>query len=113
MLNWIVWNRTVYIIKIDLGLDNLEWLTCYKTKLNQTKSSKTKVKEPGLPYYLPVTGWVFVGFIPFPRVLVPCEMPTASPMIELGLQGPFPMKNTVTPDYFQPHEFIDSPPLLP
>ena len=40
MLNWIVWNRTVYIyiyiyIYINgFGLHNLQWLMCHKTKPN-------------------------------------------------------------------------------
>ena len=35
MLNWIVWNRTVYIcIKMDLALNNLQWLVGHKTKPN-------------------------------------------------------------------------------
>ena len=28
MLNWIIWNRTIFI---DLALNNLERLTCHKT----------------------------------------------------------------------------------
>ena len=31
MLNWIVWNRTVYMYK-NLALNNLQWLICHKTK---------------------------------------------------------------------------------
>ena len=26
MLNWIVWNRTVYMYKNGFGIDNLQWL---------------------------------------------------------------------------------------
>ena len=33
-LNWIVWNRTVYIYIIDLALNNLQWLKYHKTKPN-------------------------------------------------------------------------------
>ena len=32
------------------------------------------VEEPGLPYYLPIAEGRIIGFIPFPRVLVLCEM---------------------------------------
>ena len=32
MLNWIVWNRTVYLYKIDLALNNLQRLICHKPK---------------------------------------------------------------------------------
>ena len=35
ILNWFVWNRTGYMYKIDLTLNNLQWLTCYETKPNQ------------------------------------------------------------------------------
>ena len=31
-------------------------------------------EEPSLPYYLPIAGGRIIGFIPFPRVLVLCEM---------------------------------------
>ena len=34
MLNWIVWNKTVYLRKMDLALNNLQRLICYK---NHTK----------------------------------------------------------------------------
>ena len=30
----------------------------------------TKVKEPGLPYYLPITRGRVIGHIPFPKKLV-------------------------------------------
>ena len=32
MLNWIVWNTAVYLYKMDLALNNLQWLICHKTK---------------------------------------------------------------------------------
>ena len=35
MQNWILWNRTVYMYKMDLELNNLQWLICHKTKPNQ------------------------------------------------------------------------------
>ena len=37
-------------------------------------SCLTKAEEPSLPYYLPIAGGRIIGFIPFPRVLVICEM---------------------------------------
>ena len=37
-------------------------------------SCLTKSEEPSLPYYLPIAGGRIIGFIPFPRVLVLCEM---------------------------------------
>ena len=38
ILNWIVWNIIMFsCIKMDLALNNLQWLICHKTKPNQTK----------------------------------------------------------------------------
>ena len=42
------------------------------------KLNITKAEEPSLPYYLPITGERIIGFIPFPRVLVLCEMQSVS-----------------------------------
>ena len=33
-----------------------------------------KVKDPSLPYYLPITEVGMIGFIPFPSVSTFCEM---------------------------------------
>ena len=41
----------------------------------------TKAEEPSLPYYLPIAGGRIFGFIPFPRVLVLCEMQSVSSRI--------------------------------
>ena len=38
-------------------------------------------EEPSLPYYLPIAGWRIFGFIPFPMVLVLCEMQSVSSRI--------------------------------
>ena len=35
-------------------------------------------EEPSLSYYLPIAGGRIIGFIPFPRVLVLCEMQSVS-----------------------------------
>ena len=40
-------------------------------------SCLTKTEEPSLPYYLPKVGGRIIGFLPFPRVLVLCEMQLA------------------------------------
>ena len=40
-----------------------------------------KFEEPILPYYLPIAGRRRIVFIPFPRVLVLCEMQTVLPRI--------------------------------
>ena len=39
------------------------------------------VEEPSLSYYLPIAGGRIIGFIPFPRVLVLCEMQSVSSRI--------------------------------
>ena len=44
-------------------------------------SCLTKAEEPSLPYYLPIAGGRIIGFIPFPRVLVLCEMQLVSARI--------------------------------
>ena len=44
-------------------------------------SCLTKAEEPSLPYYLPIVGGRMIGVIPFPRVLVLCEMQLASSRI--------------------------------
>ena len=41
----------------------------------------TKAEETSLPYYLPIAGGRIIGFIPFPRVLVRCEMQSVSSRI--------------------------------
>ena len=38
-------------------------------------------EEPSLSYYLPIAGGRIIGFIPFPRVLVLCEMQSVSSRI--------------------------------
>ena len=35
MLNGIVWNRTVYLYKVGLALNNLQKLICHKTQTNK------------------------------------------------------------------------------
>ena len=44
-------------------------------------SCLTKAEEPSLSYYLPIAGGRITGFIPFPRVLVLCEMQSVSSRI--------------------------------
>ena len=78
MPNWIVWSylpnpsaRTGYdtrsIFKRSLTGFNSEFSFSKTTCLN-------KAEKPSLPYYLPIAGGRIIGFIPFPRVLVLCEM---------------------------------------
>ena len=44
-------------------------------------SCLSKVEEPSLSYYLPIAGGRIIAFIPFPKILVLCEMQTASSRI--------------------------------
>ena len=44
-------------------------------------SCLTKAEEPSLSYYLPIAGGRKIGFIPFPRLLVLCEMQSFSSRI--------------------------------
>ena len=44
-------------------------------------SCLAKAEEPSLPYYLSIIGGRIIGFIPFPRVLVPCELQSVSSRI--------------------------------
>ena len=57
----------------------------------------TKAEEPSLPYYLPIAGGRVIRFIPFPTVLVLCEMQSVSSRIWTRVAGPFPMRITITP----------------
>ena len=43
MLNWIVWNRTIFI-KMDLALNNLQRLICHKNPNNQPSDSRLKTQ---------------------------------------------------------------------
>ena len=57
-------------------------LTGLSSELSFSKiSCLTKAEEPSLPYYLPIAGGRIIGFIPFPRILVLCEMQSVSSRI--------------------------------
>ena len=60
-------------------------------------SCLTKAEEPSLSYYLPIAGGRIIGFIPFPRALVLCEMQSSRPGFELESPCPFPRTITITP----------------
>ena len=54
-------------------------LTGLNSEFSFSKTSCiTKAEEP---YYLPIAGGRIIGFIPFPRVLVLCEMQSVSSRI--------------------------------
>ena len=45
MLNWIVRNRTVFCINIDLALNNLQRVICNKTQTNKQTNKSAKIAE--------------------------------------------------------------------
>ena len=49
-------------------------------------SCLTTAEEPSLSYYLPIAGGSIIGFIPFPRVLVLCEMQSDALPVKLPMQ---------------------------
>ena len=54
-------------------------LTGLNSEFSYSKTScLTKAEEPSLPYYLPIAGGRIIGFKIFPRVLVLCEIQSAS-----------------------------------
>ena len=54
-------------------------LTGFNSEFSFSKTScLTKAEEPSLSYYLPIAGRKIIGFIPFPRVLVLCEIQSTS-----------------------------------
>ena len=100
MLKWIVWNKTDYLYKMDLALNNLQRLILFTnpsaragydkmsifkwslTGLNSEFSFSwtfclTKAEEISLSYYLLIGERRMIGFIPFPRALVLCEIQLA------------------------------------
>ena len=54
-------------------------LTGFNSEFSFSKTScLTKAEEPSLSYYLPIAEGRITGFIPFPGVLVQCEMQSVS-----------------------------------
>ena len=87
---WMAIDRLSIIWKSDLsdkinmtqGQFFKQSLTGFNSKFSFSQTSCfTKAEEPSLPYYLPITGGRIIGFIPFPRVLVLCEMQSVSSRI--------------------------------
>ena len=57
-------------------------LTGFNSEFSFSSTScLTKAEEPSLSYYLPIAGGRIIGFIPFPRVLMLCEMQSVSSQI--------------------------------
>ena len=60
-------------------------------------SCLTKAEELSLSYYLPIAGRRIIRFIPFPRVLVLCEMQSASSRIWTRVTVSISCPITITP----------------
>ena len=43
MLNWIVWNKTIYLFEMDLALNNLQILIYHKTQTNKQTPAWDKI----------------------------------------------------------------------
>ena len=56
-----------------------------------------RLEEPSLPYYLPIAGGRLFGFMPFPRVLVLCEMQSILSGIWTRVTVPISYDETITP----------------
>ena len=56
-------------------------LTGFNSEFSFSTSCLAKAEEPSLPYYLPIAGGRIIGFIPFARALVLCEMQSVSSRI--------------------------------
>ena len=83
-----IYTQLSYLLTPPLGQDMTQGqffkrsLTGLNSEFSFSKTScLTKTEEPRLPYYLPTAGGGIIGFIPFPRVLVLCEMQSASSRI--------------------------------
>ena len=61
-----------------------------------------EVKEPSLPYYLPIFGKRILGYILLQKLLVLCEMQTSRLGFELGSPCPFFTTITITPRALTP-----------
>ena len=53
MLNWIAWNRTVYMYKLALALNNQQWLIYHKTKTTcQTLPGGRRFSKPSEIFWI-------------------------------------------------------------
>ena len=73
LLSGRIWHK-VNFFKRSLTGFNSEFSFSYTSYL-------PKAEEPSLSYNLPIAGGRIIGFIPFPRVLVLCEMQSVSSRI--------------------------------
>ena len=87
---WVPWRAVTFLLFTNptarAGYDTRSIFKRSLTGLNSEFSfSLTSylimAEEPSLPYYLPIVGGRIIGFIPFPRVLMVCEMQSVSSRI--------------------------------
>ena len=65
-----------------LGQDMTQQFNRFEFRVPFSETSCfNKAEEPSLSYYLTIAGGRIIGFIPFPRVLVQCEMQSVSSRI--------------------------------
>ena len=69
----------------------------YPVWIQSFPSCLTKTEELSLAKYLPIAGWRIIGFIPFQRVLVLCEMQSASSRILTRITVSIPTTITIIP----------------
>ena len=62
----------MYIMSVYININT------YISILSPRLVSSPRLKNLVCPTYLPIAGWRIIGFIPFPRVLVQCEMQSVS-----------------------------------
>ena len=96
--------RTTYIFINPFSREGYDTRSIFKRSLTGLNlkfsfytSCLTKAEEPSLPYYSPIAGGRIIGFIPFPRVLVLCEIQSTSSRMELESQCSFTTTITITP----------------
>ena len=73
-MNLIIFTNLSAWAGCDIGSFFKQSLTGLNSEFSFLTSCLTKAEEPSLPYYLPIAGGRIIGFKPFPRVLVLCEM---------------------------------------
>ena len=69
-----IWHKVNFFFKRSLTSLNSEFSFFYTSCI-------TKAEKPSLPYYLRIARGRIIGFIPFPRVLVLCEIQSGSSRI--------------------------------
>ena len=83
IFKWVKWVEDWKLFSIISSLRNVSKFA-FSTSISFVHLNDLyflKAEEPSLSYYLSITGGRIIGFIPFPRVLVLCEMQSVSSRI--------------------------------